>query len=228
MQGWEHGVASDTDPEWQRRADELRAYHRQHGDTSVGFRDGDDPELARCVIVDGLGRSGRPCPLCVDSHSSCISTIPCIVISTTLSLFRSSLCHSFFHHSVTLLFISITLSPFCSCLLHLWHVLRFSSITHQIPACVRHMDSWANKQRRDLTGGALADEKAELLDELGFEWDEDEAEWLRWFLDLARCGSHMVVVTHLSVVLPAMVAAHLLLSCGWCGFFQLVQPQLSE
>jgi hypothetical protein len=47
LQGWEYGVASDTDPEWQRRAGQLRAYHRQHGDTSVGFRDGDDPELAR-------------------------------------------------------------------------------------------------------------------------------------------------------------------------------------
>jgi hypothetical protein len=47
LQGWEYGVASDTDPEWHRRCGQLRAYHRQHGDTSVGFRDGDDPELAR-------------------------------------------------------------------------------------------------------------------------------------------------------------------------------------
>jgi hypothetical protein len=47
LQGWEYGVASDTDPEWHWRAAQLRAYHRQHGDTSVGFRDGDDPELAR-------------------------------------------------------------------------------------------------------------------------------------------------------------------------------------
>ncbi|KAF6251027.1 hypothetical protein COO60DRAFT_692327 [Scenedesmus sp. NREL 46B-D3] len=92
IKGWEHGVASDTDPEWHARAAQLRAYHRQHGDTSVGFRDGDDPELAR----------------------------------------------------------------------------------------------WANKQRRELVAGSLPEPKAELLRELGFEADEQEAEWLRWFLDLAR------------------------------------------
>jgi hypothetical protein len=47
MQAWECGVASDTDPEWRQRANQLRAYHRQHGDTSVGHRDGDDADLAR-------------------------------------------------------------------------------------------------------------------------------------------------------------------------------------
>lgn len=47
LQAWECGVASDTDPEWRARAVELRAYHRQHGDTSVGHRDGDDQDLAR-------------------------------------------------------------------------------------------------------------------------------------------------------------------------------------
>jgi hypothetical protein len=47
--------------------------------------------------------------------------------------------------------------------------------------------SWANKQRRELASGLLAEPKAELLQELGFEADEQEAEWLRWFLDLARC-----------------------------------------
>jgi hypothetical protein len=50
-QAWECGVASDTDPEWRVRADQLRAYHRQHGDTSVGHRDGDDPDLARCALT---------------------------------------------------------------------------------------------------------------------------------------------------------------------------------
>lgn len=32
----------------------------------------------------------------------------------------------------------------------------------------------------------LSEDKLELLQELGFEADEDEAEWLRWFMDLAR------------------------------------------
>lgn len=45
---------------------------------------------------------------------------------------------------------------------------------------------WANKQRRNLAAGLLAPAKAELLQELRFEPDETEAEWLRWFLDLAR------------------------------------------
>lgn len=35
----------------------------------------------------------------------------------------------------------------------------------------------------------LSGDKLELLQELGFEADEDEAEWLRWFMDLARCAT---------------------------------------
>ncbi len=46
-QAWEYGLASDSDPEWIRRCEEMRAYHRQHGDCSVGFREGDDQELVR-------------------------------------------------------------------------------------------------------------------------------------------------------------------------------------
>jgi hypothetical protein len=37
-----------------------------------------------------------------------------------------------------------------------------------------------------MAAGLLSDDKLELLQELGFEADEDEAEWLRWFMDLAR------------------------------------------
>ena len=36
------------------------------------------------------------------------------------------------------------------------------------------------------SNGALAEAKVDALEGLGFEWDADEAEWLRWFLDLAR------------------------------------------
>jgi hypothetical protein len=49
-QSWEHGLASDTDPEWSLRLDQLRAYHRAHGDCSVGCREGDNRELARWVV----------------------------------------------------------------------------------------------------------------------------------------------------------------------------------
>ncbi|KIZ07410.1 hypothetical protein MNEG_0546 [Monoraphidium neglectum] len=92
LASWEHGLASDTDPEWSLRLDQLRAYHRAHGDCSVGCREGDNRELAR----------------------------------------------------------------------------------------------WAAKQRAERSRGELSSEKAEALVALGFEWDEDEAEWLRWFIDLAR------------------------------------------
>jgi hypothetical protein len=47
---------------------------------------------------------------------------------------------------------------------------------------------WAAKQRAERSRGELSSEKAEALVALGFEWDEDEAEWLRWFIDLARWG----------------------------------------
>jgi len=45
---------------------------------------------------------------------------------------------------------------------------------------------WATAQRRAMQSGLLSEDKLELLQELGFEADEDEAEWLRWFMDLAR------------------------------------------
>jgi hypothetical protein len=53
---------------------------------------------------------------------------------------------------------------------------------------------WVTAQRRALSAELLSDDKVELLQELGFEADEDEAEWLRWFLDLARCvDKHNVI-----------------------------------
>ena len=45
---------------------------------------------------------------------------------------------------------------------------------------------WATKQRTERARGVLGGDKAEALEALGFQWDEDEAEWLRWFIDLAR------------------------------------------
>lgn len=47
---------------------------------------------------------------------------------------------------------------------------------------------WVTAQRRAMSAGLLSGDKLELLQELAFEPDEDEAEWLRWFMDLARCG----------------------------------------
>jgi hypothetical protein len=42
-----------------------------------------------------------------------------------------------------------------------------------------------------MSAGLLSGDKLELLQELAFEPDEDEAEWLRWFMDLARCGTRI-------------------------------------
>lgn len=55
---------------------------------------------------------------------------------------------------------------------------------------------WATAQRRAMLSGLLSEDKLELLQELGFESDEDEAEWLRWFMDLARCVGFMVMHEH--------------------------------
>lgn len=44
---WEFGLVSDGDTEWQRRVDQLREYIALHGDPHVGFRENDNPELAR-------------------------------------------------------------------------------------------------------------------------------------------------------------------------------------
>lgn len=61
-----------------------------------------------------------------------------------------------------------------------WHILLLCCTVF---VCVPR---WVTAQRRALASGLLSGDKVELLQELGFESDEDEAEWLRWFLDLAR------------------------------------------
>ena len=44
---WEFGLSSDGQQEWSRRVEELRAYRQQYGDSHVGFRENDAPELTR-------------------------------------------------------------------------------------------------------------------------------------------------------------------------------------
>ena len=44
---------------------------------------------------------------------------------------------------------------------------------------------WASKQREEYTRGLLAQDRNEKLQELGFEFDLERAEWLRWFNQLA-------------------------------------------
>lgn len=57
---------------------------------------------------------------------------------------------------------------------------------HTLPSSPTPLPRWATAQRRAMQSGLLSEDKLELLQELGFEADEDEAEWLRWFMDLAR------------------------------------------
>jgi hypothetical protein len=44
---WEHGLTGDGGAAWAARLAELGAYAARHGDAHVGCRDGDDPDLAR-------------------------------------------------------------------------------------------------------------------------------------------------------------------------------------
>ena len=132
VQAWEHGLASDSDPEWRARLEQLRAYHRRHGDCSVGCREGDDRELARCAGCRQQRLIGHP-------------------LAPQAALRRRASWH-----------LPATPPP-----------LLFAS--------------WATKQRTQRSRGELHSDKEEQLVSLGFEFDEDEAEWLRWFLDLARC-----------------------------------------
>ena len=44
---WRYGLVSDDAGEWQRHYCELLEYKTKHGDVHVGYRDGDDGELAR-------------------------------------------------------------------------------------------------------------------------------------------------------------------------------------
>ncbi|KAK9812685.1 hypothetical protein WJX72_001950 [[Myrmecia] bisecta] len=47
VEAWKYGLVSDNASQWQQRYTDLVAYHHQHGDAHVGYRDDDDAELAR-------------------------------------------------------------------------------------------------------------------------------------------------------------------------------------
>jgi hypothetical protein len=44
---WRHGLVSDNNREWARHFEQLLEYKGRHGDPHVGFRDEDEPDLAR-------------------------------------------------------------------------------------------------------------------------------------------------------------------------------------
>ena len=50
------------------------------------------------------------------------------------------------------------------------------------PSLVR----WASKQREEFARGELPDARRQALEAVGFEFDEEQAEWLRWFNQLAE------------------------------------------
>ncbi|PNW71343.1 hypothetical protein CHLRE_16g650350v5 [Chlamydomonas reinhardtii] len=118
VSAWRFGISSDDDTEWAERLQQLSAYASAHGDTSVGFRDGDDRELAR----------------------------------------------------------------------------------------------WATKQRSDWRRGQLAEERHTALAALGFEFDADEAEWVRWFNQLTAFRRE---AGHASPM-PLVTGADMYLS-NWCS-----------
>ena len=48
------------------------------------------------------------------------------------------------------------------------------------------LSRWTTKQRSDYKGGEMVPHRKALLEEIGFEWDDSEAEFMRWFSELAR------------------------------------------
>ena len=45
---------------------------------------------------------------------------------------------------------------------------------------------WVAKQRSDFKRGEISDQRRSLLEHLGFEWDEADAEFMRWHAELSR------------------------------------------
>eukprot|EP00803_Ostreobium_quekettii_P000216 evm.model.scf_2781.2 EVM.evm.TU.scf_2781.2 scf_2781:5688-7780(-) len=93
LRAWQFGLVSDADVAWSQRCDCLVAYAERHGDSHVGFREGDDPDLAR----------------------------------------------------------------------------------------------WAEKQRDAFSRGQLDPDKIAQLEDLGFEFEAADAEWMRWFGEFKKC-----------------------------------------
>ncbi len=77
-----------------------------------------------------------------------------------------------------------------------WHI-RFVELqaykAEQGDCHVGHRDGdpkplkrWCKKQRDERKEGAIDEEKVAMLTALGFEWDEEQAEWLRWYNEFAK------------------------------------------
>lgn len=45
---------------------------------------------------------------------------------------------------------------------------------------------WCNKQRKEAKEDSLSAAKCSKLTELGFEYEQDEAEWMRWYAELQK------------------------------------------
>lgn len=90
LAAWQHGLMSDGAREWNKSYDEMVAYEKKHGDSHVGYRDGDARRLYR----------------------------------------------------------------------------------------------WCKKQRNEYKAGILEAAKVEKLEQIGFEFDEETAEWMRWYNEL--------------------------------------------
>ena len=45
---------------------------------------------------------------------------------------------------------------------------------------------WCKKQRDERNQGRLDEQKVDMLAALGFEWDDEQAEWLRWYNEFAK------------------------------------------
>jgi len=50
----------------------------------------------------------------------------------------------------------------------------------------KHLKRWCKKQRDERKVGELDEKKVAMLEDLGFEWDDEQAEWLRWYNEFAK------------------------------------------
>ena len=77
-----------------------------------------------------------------------------------------------------------------------WHI-RFDELqaykAEQGDCHVGHRDGdpkplkrWCKKQRDERKEGGIDEEKIGMLTELGFEWDDEQAEWLRWYNEFTK------------------------------------------
>lgn len=80
------------------------------------------------------------------------------------------------------------------------------------------LSRWANKQRADFRSGQLQQERLAALQSLGFLFDGDEAEWVRWY----RCLLAFKATTGHASPMPLVTGADMYL-INWCAIQRIAR-----